>query len=260
MTFTKEQTDLADDIFEALVTTPEHAVPRSMDALYGAYLNDTDVQSLVDARAEKYGCRIVQTREGMFLAPYTPDSFFGFTRSELVQKLTVNRVNDPTTPTLRYYFAMTVIIELCLEFYSGRGEQMKIRSSLPVEDLIRDLSDFLDEGAEKERKAEEEENADASGSAIRFTDIKNYWDPMLNEEKGGANTLSKKQAVDKVLRFLSGQKLITYDPRVIRQISTTTRFDELMTYLILGQSNYKNLIGELFGRNGAEQEEQHEQH
>ena len=84
---------------------------------------------------------------------------------------------------------------------------------------------------------------------------------MLNEDRGSNGTLSKKQAVDKVLRFLSLQHLITYDSKVARQIGTTLRFDELMTALILGQSNYRNLIAELFKRSDAGlSEEDHEQH
>lgn len=259
MNYTREQTDLADDIFASLATSPDHAVPRSSSSLYSAYLNDTDVQSLVDARAEKYGCRIIQTRNGMYLAPVSQDSFFGFTRSELVQKLTVYRNNDTTPSSLRYCFAMSVILKLCLEFYSGRGEQMKIRSSLPVEDLIRDLTEFYNEGAEREKHEREEGGETSTG--IRFTDIKNYWDPMLNEDRGSNGTLSKKQAVDKVLRFLSSQHFITYDSKVARQIGTTLRFDELMTALILGQSNYRNLIAELFKPSDAGlSEEDHEQH
>ena len=48
MNYTREQTDLADDIFASLATSPDHAVPRSSSSLYSAMV------SLISPRKLRY--------------------------------------------------------------------------------------------------------------------------------------------------------------------------------------------------------------
>ena len=189
----------------------------------------SEVLDVLSEFEEELDCRIIKIHNTLYLLPGQENNLLGFRHKDFREWLpSSSKMNDIF---LSYYVSMLIFHE----FYGGKNKNPKQREFLSVTALIealdkrfeKILSDKLEMVLEQEEKLE-----------INIKSIAENWMQKIVFEENKRNT--KHAFVLRICALLEQEKLIRLmeDKREIR---TTKKLDDLMTFYFLNDSRIEDI-------------------
>lgn len=196
---------------------------ESHSDLFIEYLNP-EVQEVLSEIEEEMDCKILKINNTIYLLPNYDNSLLGFRNKDHREWIGANvRLSDVY---LSYYITMFILYK----FYGGKNKNPKQMEFIRIMSLI----DELDQRFEAILKRDSEEvMAEEEEVNINLISIAEVWNQKISHEDGKRTT--KYGTVLRVCHLLEQEKLI----RVMedkKEIRTTKKLDDLMTYYFLNDS------------------------
>ena len=206
--------------------------------MFRSYVENDRVMYLVKSQGEMAKSQIERYGNVIYLIPDADNTFLGFTKTELKNKLCKSNATEKD-----FYLVQFIILTLLASFYDGQGGRCKSRDMIKMGVLQNEVSDRLREGAEKEEE-QEDLGVDMAGrekSVLDYRSMRQAFESLKSGEKDRKSKTTKEGVMNSVLSFLEEQGLILY----IREdeiIKTTDKLDNLMEMKILNMTNYKSMM------------------
>lgn len=196
--------------------------------LFIEYLN-SEVQEVLSEFEEEMECRIIKINNTIYLLPNYDNSLLGFKNKDFREWLGSNaRLSDVY---LAYYIAMFILFK----FYGGKNKNPKQREFIRVISLI----DELDQRFETILNHTEDDVIKTEETlSINLISIVEVWKQKITHEENKRTT--KYGTVLRICALLEQEKLIRLmeDKKEIR---TTKKLDDLMTYYFLNDSRIEEI-------------------
>ena len=196
--------------------------------LFVEYLN-TDVQEILSDFEEEMECKIIKINNTIYLLPNYDNNLLGFRNKDFKEWIGANaRLSDIY---LSYYITMFI---LC-KFYGGKNKNPKQREFIRVMTLI----DELDQRFEAILNQNNEEIIDLEEElSVNLITIAEIWSQKITHEENKRTT--KYGTILRICSLLEQEKLIRLmeDKKEIR---TTKKLDDLMTYYFLNDSRIEEI-------------------
>lgn len=208
--------------------------------LHKAYLEQDEVQTLVQSQAKAAESSIETYGGVIYLIPEQENNFLGYSKGQLKRELCRSNPTDKD-----YYLVQFVILVLLLEFYDGQGSSSKTRDFIRLGELQNSITEKLKEGA---ARCPEEEQAQ---NGFAFTAMQQAYEALKSDERGRRQKTTKEGFMYSILRFLQSQGLIDYIEQD-EMIKTTRKLDNFMDWNLLNKNNFSRVQRIL----GAEENEQ----
>ncbi len=191
--------------------------------LYIEYLN-AEVQEILSDIEEEMDCKIIKINNTIYLLPNFDNNLLGFMNKDYREWIGSNaRLSDVY---LSYYMTMFLLHQ----FYGGKNKNPKQREFIRIMTLVEELDKrfemILKNNQEDMIQTEEE-------LSINLISIAEVWNQKLVHEENKRTT--KHGTVLRICALLEQEKLIRLmeDKKEIR---TTKKLDDLMTYYFLNDS------------------------
>ncbi len=191
--------------------------------LFIEYLN-AEVQEILSEFEEEMECRVIKINNTIYLLPNFDNSLLGFKNKDFREWMGANpRLSDVY---LSYYITMFLLFK----FYGGKNKNPKQREFIRMMTLIDELDQRFEVILNKNR---EETAAREEGLSINLISIAEVWKQKITHEDNKRTT--KYGTVLRICTLLEQEKLIRLmeDKKEIR---TTKKLDDLMTYYFLNDS------------------------
>ncbi|MDD2402251.1 MAG: DUF6063 family protein [Clostridia bacterium] len=196
--------------------------------LFIEYLN-SEVQEVLSEFEENMECRIVKINNTIYLLPNYDNSLLGFKNKDFREWIGANaRLSDVY---LSYYIVMYILFV----FYGGKNKNPKQREFISIMTLISELDQrfetILARGQEDIIKTEEE-------MSVNLLSIAEVWSQKITHEENKRTT--KYGTILRIGNLLEQERLI----RLIenkKEIRTTKKLDDLMTYYFLNDSRIEEV-------------------
>lgn len=206
--------------------------------LFIEYLNP-EVQEVLGEIEEEMECRIIKINNTIYLLPNYDNSLLGFKNKDFREWLGSNsRLSDVY---LAYYITMFILYK----FYGGKNKNPKQREFIRIMTLIDELDQrfaaILSDNEEDVVKTEEEKS-------INLLSIAEVWNLKIAHEENKRTT--KYGTVLRICTLLEQEKLL----RIMedkKEIRTTKKLDDLMTYYFLNDSRIDE-INRIFSGEGKD--------
>ncbi|MBK5251230.1 MAG: hypothetical protein JJE29_01080 [Peptostreptococcaceae bacterium] len=224
-------------IFRVLLENGQLDREDSSD-LFVEYLN-SEVQDALGEFEEEMECRIIKIKNTIYLLPNCDNGFLGFKGKNFKGYFGSNSTLKDN------YLAYYITMFLLFKFYGGKNKNPKQREFIRVMTLIEELDmrfdSILSRAREEVLEKEEELNVNLIG-------IAELWNQKIALEMNKRTT--KHGTVTRVCNLLRDEKLVRFieDKKEIR---TTKKLDDLMTYYFLNDSRIDEING-LFRTGGVE--------
>src|SRR5690554_5034920 len=196
---------------------------ESHSDLFIEYLNP-EVQEVLSEIEEEMDCKILKINNTIYLLPNYDNSLLGFRNKDHREWLGTNaRLSDVY---LSYYITMFILYK----FYGGKNKNPKQREFIRIMTLIDEIDQRFEailKSSQESMMAEEEE------LSINLISIAEVWNQKIAHEDSRRTT--KYGTVLRICSLLEQEKLI----RVMKdkkEIRTTKKLDDLMTYYFLNDS------------------------
>jgi hypothetical protein len=209
---------------------------ESHSDLFIEYLN-SEVQEVLGEFEEEMDCKIIKINNTIYLLPNYDNSLLGFKNKDFRERMGSNsRLSDVY---LSYYITMFLLFL----FYGGKNKNPKQREFIRIETFIEELDQrfagVLKQNPEDMMKREEE-------LSINLISIAEVWDQKIVHEENKRST--KYGTVLRIFSLLEQEKLIRLmDDK--KEIRTTKKLDDLMTYYFLNDSRIAE-INQIFAEEG----------
>ena len=229
MSYTIDEICTAQKIFQHLLE--KHEIDEKKESsLYMEYVNNENIKVILDSQAQVSNVSIQRYGDVIYLVPNFDNTFLGFSKTELRQKLC--RGNSTETD---YHLANFTILVLLNAFYDGHGTSSKFRDYIRFGELQNLISDYLKYGMN--RYSEEEQNA----GGLLFTKMYQIYESLRSDEKITRQKTTKEGFLYNILNFLDDQGLVEFVEQEER-IQTTQKLDYFMDWNILNKNNYEQLL------------------
>ena len=200
--------------------------------LFIEYLN-TEVQEIINDFEEEMDCKVIRINNTVYLLPDYDNGLLGFRNKDFREWIGSNsRLSDVY---MSYYITMFVLFK----FYGGKNKNPKQREFLRINTLIDELDNRF-EGILKQNREQvvikEEE------LSINLISIAEAWNQKITLEDNKRTT--KFGTVLRICSLLEQEKLIRLMEEK-KEIRTTKKLDDLMTYYFLNDSRI-NEINSIF--------------
>lgn len=189
------------------------------------YFSDVKVREIIEAFEEESGVSIRKYDDTIYFIPNVDNEFLGYKRSELKKEMFPRM----EMKNIDLFLAMYIMIQLTSEFYSGKGNNVKIRDLIELGELDEKISERL------EIFSGTEDTAASDESNLAITDIARYWFTLTNEDEATA-TRTRRWYISRVMIFLKNENLISIQDETV--IIPTTKFNRLAANYFL---NYERL-------------------
>lgn len=200
--------------------------------LFIEYLN-SEVQEILSGFEEEMDCKIIKINNTIYFLPDYDNSLLGFKNKDFREWIGSNsRLSDVY---LSYYITMFLLYK----FYGGKNKNPKQREFIRINTLIDEL-DKRFEGILKQNQ--DEVISTEEKLSINLISIAGSWNQKITLEDNKRTT--KFGTVLRISSLLEQEKLIRLmeDKKEIR---TTKKLDDLMTYYFLNDSRI-NEINSIF--------------
>jgi len=200
--------------------------------LFVEYLN-SEVQEVLSEFEEEMDCKIIKINNTIYLLPDFDNSLLGFKNKDFREWIGSNsRLSDVY---LSYYITMFLLYK----FYGGKNKNPKQREFMRINTLIDELDNRF-EGVLKQNR--DEVISTEEKLSINLISIAESWNQKITLEDNKRTT--KFGTVLRISSLLEQEKLIRLmeDKKEIR---TTKKLDDLMTYYFLNDSRI-NEINSIF--------------
>ncbi len=206
--------------------------------LFIEYLN-SEVQEVLSEFEEEMDCKIIKINNTIYLLPNYDNSLLGFKNKDYREWLGSNtRLSDVY---LSYYITMFILFK----FYGGKNKNPKQREFIRMMTLI----DELDQKFEAILKHNQEDMMGKEEElSINLISIAEVWNQKIIHEENKRTT--KVGTVLRICTLLEQEKLI----RLLedkKEIRTTKKLDDLMTYYFLNDSRIDE-INNIFTEEGKD--------
>ncbi len=200
--------------------------------LFIEYLN-SEVQEIINVFEEEMDCKVIKLNNTIYLLPDYDNGLLGFRNKDFREWIGSNsRLSDVY---MSYYIAMFILFK----FYGGKNKNPKQREFLRINTLIDELDNRF-EGILKQNREQvvlkEEE------LSINLISIAEAWNQKITLEDNKRTT--KFGTVLRICSLLEQEKLIRLMEEK-KEIRTTKKLDDLMTYYFLNDSRI-NEINSIF--------------
>lgn len=200
--------------------------------LFIEYLN-TEVQEIINVFEEEMDCKVIRINNTVYLLPDYDNGLLGFRNKDFREWIGSNsRLSDVY---MSYYITMFILFK----FYGGKNKNPKQREFLRINTLIDELDNRF-EGVLKQNREQvvlkEEE------LSINLISIAEVWNQKITLEDNKRTT--KFGTVLRICSLLEQEKLIRLMEEK-KEIRTTKKLDDLMTYYFLNDSRI-NEINSIF--------------
>lgn len=200
--------------------------------LFIEYLN-TEVQEIINVFEEEMDCKVIRINNTVYLLPDYDNGLLGFRNKDFREWIGSNsRLSDVY---MSYYITMFILFK----FYGGKNKNPKQREFLRINTLIDELDNRF-EGVLKQNREQvvlkEEE------LSINLISIAEAWNQKITLEDNKRTT--KFGTVLRICSLLEQEKLIRLMEEK-KEIRTTKKLDDLMTYYFLNDSRI-NEINSIF--------------
>lgn len=191
--------------------------------LYIEYLN-AEVQEILSDIEEEMDCKIIKINNTIYLLPNYDNNLLGFMNKDYREWIGSNaRLSDVY---LSYYITMFLLHK----FYGGKNKNPKQREFIRIMTLVEELDkrfEMILKNNQEDMIQKEEE------LSINLISIAEVWNQKLVHEENKRTT--KHGTVLRISALLEQEKLIRLmeDKKEIR---TTKKLDDLMTYYFLNDS------------------------
>lgn len=204
--------------------------------LFIEYLN-SEVQEVLSEFEEEMDCKVIKINNTIYLLPNYDNSLLGFRNKDFREWLGANaRLSD-------VYLAYYIVMFILHQFYGGKNKNPKQREFIRMMTLIDEVDKrfevILNSNQEDMMKKEEE-------LSINLISIAEVWNQKIVHEENKRTT--KLGTVTRICSLLEQEKLIRLmeDKKEIR---TTKKLDDLMTYFFLNDSRIEE-INSIFAEEG----------
>ena len=229
MAYEFEEIKLSQEIFYNLLKN--HSIEEEKEPfLFNHYLENERIQNLVKSQGESADSLIERYGSVIYLIPKEDNTYLGFSKTELKQKLCKSQANDKD-----FYLSQFVILLLLMEFYNGNGASSKVRDYMKVGEFQNIISMRLQEGCDRYNEEEQLEHE------VAFFEMLEAYEALKSDEGGSRKKTTKEGFLYNILKFLENQGLIDYVERD-EMILTSKKLDNLMDWNILNQNNYNRVI------------------
>ncbi|MBG0763291.1 MAG: hypothetical protein H0S78_00145 [Tissierellales bacterium] len=196
--------------------------------LFIEYLN-SEVQQVLDEFEEEMECKIIKINNTIYLLPNYDNSLLGFKNKDFRQWIGSNaRLSDVY---LSYYIAMFILFK----FYDGKNKSPKQREFMRILTLIDELDKrfevIINKGAEMVVETEEEFD-------VNLASIAKLWKEKITLEENKRKT--KYGTILRICSLLEQENLIRLLDNK-KEIRTTKKLDDLMTYYFLNDSRIEEI-------------------
>lgn len=196
--------------------------------LFIEYLN-AEVQEILSEMEEEMDCKIIKINNTLYLLPDYDNSLLGFRNKDHREWLGTNaRLSDVY---LSYYITMFILYS----FYGGKNKNPKQREFIRLMTLIDEMDQRLQAILKNSQEAMMEREEELSINLISIAEV---WNQKIAHEDSKRTT--KYGTVLRVCNLLEQEKLI----RVMedkKEIRTTKKLDDLMTYYFLNDSRIEEI-------------------
>lgn len=221
----------ANKILCELIKRSTHTLYATRDKdLYYTYLNDYEIQNAVDELAADFEVIVRRYGEAIYLIPTTDNTYLGFTRTDLRQKLCTGNSTQTECD-----LAMFIILLLFAEMYDGKGRTVKGHDFITLSQFKNLIGERLKEGVSNISKEDE------AAYGISYRNMYDRWESLKPYEDGQRMTRTTKDGfVIGIIRFLKEQGLMEYVEED-DQIRSTTKADVFMEQDILDKTNFSRI-------------------
>ncbi|MVX66565.1 hypothetical protein GKZ28_23125 [Clostridium chromiireducens] len=189
------------------------------------YYSDVKVREIISTFEEESQVSIKKYDDTIYFIPNVDNDFLGYKRSELRKEI----FPRGEMKNIDLFLCMYIMIQLTSEFYSGRGNNVKIRDLIQLGELDGKITERLELFLDKEDRAVDEE------SGLAITDISKYWFTLINEDDA-ASFKTRRWYISQVMNFLKKENLISIQDETV--IIPTSKFNRLAANYFL---NYERL-------------------
>ena len=203
------------------------SLDRESDArLYEAFFAK-GVEDLVRMQGEALGAQIAQLEGVVYLLPNDGNTFLGFSRSELKNRLTRGGRRDRAERDAEYSLALFAILVLLSQFYGGQDATGRKRDYLPFGEYQNAVADGLAAGASA--------SGGAASGWLSYPELLGAWNALISSGEISGKRNTKEGMLRVVLAFLKqqGLALLAGDENVYVQ----PKLDHVMKWTFLNRAS-----------------------
>lgn len=189
------------------------------------YFSDVKVREIIEAFEEESRVSIRKYDDTIYFIPDVDNDFLGYKRSELKKEI----FPRGDMKNIDLFLVIYIMIQLTSEFYSGKGNNVKIRDLIQLGELDEKITERLELFLDSEDKSVDEE------SNLAITDIAKYWFALTNQDNV-ATFKTRRWYISQVMFFLKKENLINIQDETV--IIPTSKFNRLAANYFL---NYERL-------------------
>lgn len=210
--YTLEDIRKAMKLYNYLLTHGE--LTPSEDKELFQYFSDVKVREIIETFEEEASVAIKKFDDTIYFIPGVDNEFLGYKRSELKKEI----FPKGEMRNIDLFLAMYIMIHLTSEFYSGKGNNVKLRDLIELGDLDEKLTERLELFKDSEDKSVDET------TELAMTDIAKHWFNLINEDD--ATTFkTRRWYISQVMNFMKRENLINIQDETV--IIPTSKFNRL---------------------------------
>lgn len=167
---------------------------KAADPMARWLMEDSSRMDELEAMAADFNSRILARREMILLVPEDDNTFLGFSKADLKDRLLKSQQTD-----VHYYLMMFMLLVLLDAFYSTEYGDGQLREFLLLGDWMNRTDKALNAGL----------NLEDNPGNIPYEEMQDTYNNLLSEMDSGRKG-TKLQVYQTLLRFLQQQDLVVY--------------------------------------------------
>lgn len=167
---------------------------KAADPMVRWLMEDSSRMDELEAMAADFNSRILARREMILLVPEDDNTFLGFSKADLKERLLKSQQTD-----VHYYLMMFMLLVLLDAFYSTEYGDGQLREFLLLGDWMNRTDKALNAGL----------NLEDNPGNIPYEEMQDTYNNLLSEMDSGRKG-TKLQLYQTLLRFLQQQDLVVY--------------------------------------------------
>jgi hypothetical protein len=184
------------------------------------HFSEASVREILEAFEEETRVKIRKYDDTIYFMPDVDNEFLGYKRSELKREI----FTRADMKNIDLFLAMYIMLQLTAEFYSGKGNMVKIRDLIQLGELDEKITERLELFLEsEERGADEGADVDVATGLV-ISDIARHWFTLVNEDNA-AVIRTRRWYISQVMSFLKKEELISIQDETV--IIPTSKFNRL---------------------------------
>ncbi len=204
------------------------------------FFTNAKVREILQAMEEESRVSIKRYDDTIYLIPDVDNDFLGYKRWELKKEI----FPRGEMRNLDLFLAIYIMLQLTMEFYSGKGSNVKIRDLIQLGELDEKITERLELFSSTEDKSADEQ------TGLVITDIAKYWFTLTNEDDATVFK-TRRWYISQVMSFLKKESLINIQDETV--IIPTSKFNRLAANYFLDYERLED-INRILGEKSNEEE------